>query len=343
MRLRGKKRKCVPAVSSQTAQEIDLDAADWAARVDRGLSPDEELGLDAWLAGDPRRVGAYGRVRAISLHTERARALGPNFNRASFGQPSAFLSPSRRLLLLAGAGGAVAAGIAGVAVVGLGLNGRGAHYATRLGEVNVVPLADGSVMTLNTASIAEVLFTEARRTVRLIQGEALFDVAKDASRPFVVEAGETLVRAIGTSFTVSRFANAPVQVLVREGVVELSPRAAPASVPPMQVEANTRAVAPAVHGAAMTATTVAPSEIGRLLAWREGRIAFEGETLAQAVQQFARYSETHIIIDDTAIASEQITGLFQANDPVGFAQAIASSFDLHAEVGAGEVRLRRRA
>lgn len=325
-------------MSRETAQEIDLDAADWAARVDRGLSPDEEQAFDTWLAGDPRRVGAYGRVCAIAVHTERARALAPNFDPAKFRTRPAKPAVSRRGLLMAG-GGAIAASIGAVAVVDL--FDRGQNYNTRLGEVKVTPLADGSVVTLNTASRVAVNFSDTQRSIRLLEGEALFDVARDATRPFLVEAGETRIRAIGTSFTVRRLGDASVQVLVREGVVELSRHAGSALLRPVRVAANTRVVASPSSATSVAAVAVEPAVIRRELAWREGRIAFEGETLGQAAVQFSRYSETRIAIDDPAIAAEEITGLFQANDPVGFAQAVASSFGLHAEVRAGEVRLSR--
>lgn len=276
------------------------------------------------------------------MHTERARALAPNFDPAKFQAPAARPAPSRRSLLMAG-GGAIAANLAGVTAAGLGFMDRGQSYNTRLGELKVTPLADGSVMTLNTASRVVVNISESRRSVRLLEGEALFDVAKDVSRPFLVEAGGTLVRAIGTSFTVRRLGDAPVQVLVREGVVEVSRRSGSGLPRPVKVAANTRAVSSLSSAVSAAAMPVEPAEVRRELAWREGRIAFQGETLGEAAAQFSRYSETRIAIDDPMIAREEITGLFQANDPVGFAQAVASSFGLRAEVGAGEVRLRRQA
>lgn len=317
----------------QTAQEIDAAAADWAARADRGLSSDEAASLDAWLAGDVRRVGAYAKARAVMLYAERAQALGKGYDPARFGPANdAGRKPTRRLLI----GGGVAAAAAAVAV-GVGLQLRPTIYATRRGEVRVVPLQDGSVITLNTASKVAVSFSERRRDIKLVEGEALFDVAKDAQRPFVVAAGDTRVRAVGTSFTVRRLGAAPVQVLVREGVVEVERRAQPR---PVRAAANTRVIA-APKALSVEAAAVEAAEVGRALAWREGRIAFEGETLAQAADQFSRYSDTRIVIADPATAREEITGLFQANDPVGFAQAVASSLDLRTEVGAGEVRILR--
>src|SRR3546814_4407377 len=84
------------------------------------------------------------------------------------------------------------------------------------------PLRDGSAVTLNSNSEIDVDFDEGIRHVRLLRGEALFDVAKDSIRPFVVEADSTRVTAVGTSFTVNRVSGRDVQVLVREGVVELA-------------------------------------------------------------------------------------------------------------------------
>jgi transmembrane sensor len=85
---------------------------------------------------------------------------------------------------------------------------------------------------------------------------------------------------------------------------------------------------------------IAPEDMRRELAWREGRIALEGETLAHAATVFARYSEIRIVVDP-AVRNEEITGLFAANDPVSFARAAAASLDLQAQVGQGEVRISR--
>lgn len=323
----------------EAAHEIDLAAADWVAKADRGLSAEEERVFERWLTEDPRRSGAYGRMRAIFLYADKAKALGPEFDSARFRPAGAAMDPSRRRLLLGG-GGVIAAGLAaGVFAAEGGLRGD-QRFSTRRGELVVTPLADGSVMTLNTASLAKVSFLPDRRIVRLIRGEALFDVARDAARPFLVEAGETIVRAAAASFTVSRIERAPVEILVRTGAVEITRRAAsPAS--SLTAHAGMHVVAPTHQRAAIAAATLKETEVGRLLAWRDGRIAFQGETLAEAADQFARYSNTRILFADESIAAERITGLFQANDPVGFAQAVAASFDLKAHVEAGVVRLSR--
>ena len=322
-------------MAKKTAHQIDAEAAGWAARIDRGhLEPAQEQAFQAWMGEDMRSAGAYARVRALALASERARALGPDFDPSAF-SPAPFWG--RRTVLKIG--GAVAAS----ALVALGgtwevLRHRN-RFATDKGETRVVALMDGSVVTLNTASEIQVNFSDTLRSVELIGGEALFDVATNKARPFVVSAGDTDVRAVGTSFTVRRLEMAPVEVLVREGVVEVfKPEAGTA---PVRISANSKAVAQAGDGAAITAMPVPVAQLHRQLAWQNGQISFEGETLAQAAQEFSRYSDTRIVIEDPALAREEIAGLFKATDPVGFAKTIAISLNAHAEIGEGEVRLTR--
>jgi len=331
-------------MARETATQIDESAAAWAAKVDRGLSADEQSEFEAWQAGDVRRPGAYARMRAISLHTERAVALGTSYDPDTFVEtlPSPLLS---RRTLIGGGMAAAAAGFVGIALYEGGYFAKGQRYRTSKGEIRQIALGDGSVVTLNTTTELAVRLSKARRDLHLIEGEALFDVAHDAHRPFFVAAGPTLVRAVGTSFTVRKIGERPVEVLVREGVVELS-QPAVSAIAPVRLAANHRAEsAPAEEGARggqpITVASLPVGELHRDLAWRDGRIALEGETLGQAADDFARYSDIRIIVDDPALAREKIAGLYQANDPVGFARAAALSLDARAEVGPNEVRIVR--
>jgi len=326
-------------MSRKTAHQIDAEAADWAARIDRGpLSPQQESELRDWLHHDVRCMGAFGRMRALALTTERARALGPDFDPTAFEPSSALVRAFPRRLVLQ-VGGTIAA----TALIGVGgawevLRHRG-RFSTRKGETKIVALKDGSVVTLNTASEILVNYSNALRSVELVHGEALFDVTRSKGRPFVVAAGDTSVRVVGTSFTVRRIEASPVQVLVREGIVEVFKPAA-VNVEPVRISANTMAVT-SQGNADIAASPIPTPQLQRAMAWQEGQIAFEGQTLAQAVAEFARYSDTKIIIDDPGLAKEEIAGLFKATDPVGFAKTIAISLNAHARIGEGEVRLTR--
>ncbi len=326
-----------------TAMDIDSIAADWAARIDRGtLAADEDRALMQWIESDSRHRGAFMRMRAIALHSERARALGPAFDPDRF-TAGEYQSPLRsrgrrwrgawngRAKVLA-----VAAAACAAVLVALPLIDGTRHYDTRQGEFKVVSLADGTVMTLNTASNVEVDYTDTRRRIRLLEGEVLFDVVKDRTRPFIVAAGGASVRAIGTTFAVRRLKDKPLHVIVREGAVEVQQNSLLA---PVRVTANMQAELPIQSGVDVEPQAVEPDEVNRKLAWQDGRIAFEAETLAGAAEAFGRYSQTAIVIDDPAVAGRQITGLFSANDPISFARAAAKTLGLNAEVRAGAVHL----
>jgi transmembrane sensor len=346
----------------ETSAEIDADAADWAVRVDEApLDPQAQAALDAWLAGDSRRLGAYARFRAALVQARRVRALGPDFDAEAYAagnnadvpvdvvgdgvivpieagssvSEAVDSSPSRRRVLVWG-GSAVAASLVGI--VGLTWPAAAQTYRTEKGEVRLVPLEDGSSITLNTASEVQVRYVSDRRQVTLVAGEALFDVARDPARPFVVDAGETEVRAIGTSFTVRRLVATPVEVMVRQGVVEVSQSADP-SRPPQRVTANVRAVA--TPQADLVSTPLPPAQVGRELAWREGMLSFEDMTLRDAAAEFARYSDVRIEFANPALANETVTGLYAANNPRGFARSVALSLNLNASNERNSVTLSR--
>jgi transmembrane sensor len=222
-----------------TSEDIDRQAAEWAAKKDLGaLSPEDEVAFEAWLAGDPRALGSYCRVEAALFRLERAGGVAkPNLASVP---PKENIRFTRRSVFVAS--GAAASILIGVFGVRLWNRQRGLRLSTRVGEVRELPLDDGSVVTLNTNSEVAVKYSEESRQVRLLRGEALFDVAKNKRRPFIVLAGETQVRAIGTSFSVSMLPQHPIEVLVREGVVELKRADNVARVLPVRVSANMRAL-----------------------------------------------------------------------------------------------------
>jgi transmembrane sensor len=334
---------------SSLNQEIDRLAAEWAAKADSGrLAPEEQARLESWLAADIRHLGAYGKAVAVLARLDRLRAVGATALQTEI--PEKRFEWSRRRVVLTGStvAGLAAAGIAGAvfwkprsqAELAPPKNIVAAApdvYATKIGETRLVALADGTVVTLNTGSKISVRFTPEMRKILLFRGEALFNVAKNKARPFVVVAGDTQVRAVGTAFTVRMLQKRPIQILVQEGVVEVTRRSAP-NAAPVRAVADTQTVVP--HGAPIAIRAVTYTQVARGLAWQYGQIDFDNETLADAAQEFARYSNTKITVDP-AVAGRTITGLFASNDPVGFAHAAAVALNLHAEVGAEGVRIIR--
>lgn len=299
------------------------DAAHWVARMDAGdWSAQDEASLQRWLGGDPNRRGLLLRAQASWLAGDQLRAGLPTVaadpaeddretEAQRFGWP-------RRTIVTG-----LAASVAAVVVGKLVWPGSAVAYATELGEIRRVPLSDGSVMTINSASALDVRLEAKRRLVDLARGEAWFEVAKDARRPFVVAAGGVQVRAIGTAFSV-RIRGGDVEVLVTEGVVEAWSA--------KRGGTRTRLVAGqiALVGAEAKVRRVPddPSSVDRALAWRGGMIDLQGETLADAAEEFNRYNERKLVIGDDQLAAEQFDGVFRINDPTGFALAVKTSLNV---------------
>jgi transmembrane sensor len=300
--------------SIPSASEIDAEAADWAARVDaHGLDVEHDPELQAWLRGDARRTGAFLRAQAAISFLDRGRALAsvsPSVEAVVAERPN-------RRALITGLGGALAAAFVG----GVGFwTLRPQRLDTCLGEIRRVPLADGSLVAINTKTALDVTMKAKSRRIVLQEGEAWFQVAKDPKRPFVVAAGPVRVRAVGTAFSVRRDAEAGVDVMVTEGVVEAWIEGDEVS--RRRVSAGSRII---LASAVSPSVAESPSQIERSLAWRNGEIALDGESLDQAAKLFNRYNSRQIVIDDPALARERFVGLFQTNEPESFAAAVAAT------------------
>jgi len=202
------------------------EAADWVARRDRGLSAAEQDDYLQWLAGDPRNAARVARHEATFARLQRLAQWQPGG--AADPNPDLFAPPQarglRRLLPVLAAAAAVLVAAAlppatpPVAAVPV-------QNFLRVNEKRALP--DGSVVELKDGSRIDVEYAPELRRVRL-HGEAHFVVAKDATRPFVVEAGGVAVRAVGTAFNV-RLEGGTVDVLVTEGRVQVEAAASAAA------------------------------------------------------------------------------------------------------------------
>jgi len=315
---------------SLSSQEIDKQAVSWAFKLDAGpLAPDEEASLERWLASDVRHPGALGRAVASLARLDRLGAVG--VDATSFQEPPIW---TRRWLVLTGS---AVAGLAAATVAGVTLwhNDAQEEFVTKIGETCTVSLSDGSTVILNTDSKLTVGYSARERRIDLARGEALFHVAKDKKRPFIVVAGDTQIRAVGTIFNVLMLPKRPVQILVQEGVIEVTRPNGP-SAPAIRAAAGTQTVAP--RDRPIAAHAVSAPQVSRSLAWQYGRLEFNNKALAEAAEEFSRYSGTKITVDPS-VADRTITGSFVAKDPVGFARAAANVLDLRIEVGPNEVRI----
>jgi transmembrane sensor len=298
-------------VVEMTPDQINDQAAAWVARMDVGdWSALEEAELEQWLSQDKRCSGALLQAQALWM------SIDPQMEaRSPDGEPALI----RRRSFVLGGTGLVAASLAGL----LFWSRSSAVFRTDLGERNLPDLADGSSTAINTASEIEITLSKSRRDVRLAKGEAWFKVAKDPARPFVVEAGGVRVRAIGTAFSVRRREEG-VDVLVTEGVVEAW--AGENQRPLLRLRAGQRAYIGEDSEVRLEAET--PSVVDRTLAWRQGSIDLDGDTLASAVNEFNRYNRRKIVLIDTRLASRQFDGTFRTDDPEAFAHAVGSIFSV---------------
>jgi transmembrane sensor len=310
----------------ESAREIADQAAEWATRIDGGsIDRDTDVELRRWLDEDPRRQGALLRAEAALSFLDRGRALA-----GVIPKPEPRPIWVRRKLIFAGA--ALAASLVGVAVLITAPN----RYDTDLGEIRQVPLSDGSVVAINTQSAVEVSMHRNAREVTLTRGEAWFKVAHDTTRPFIVSAGRIRVRAVGTAFSVRRHDDG-ADVQVTEGVVET-----------WTVGEEERRIHVAAGSQAYVAAYEPPkvvqasADVERSLAWREGQIVLEGETLDDAVAQFNRYNARKLVISDPGLAAEKLVGQFRATDPQTFAAAVATTLGAKVEEDGDTIRLSRR-
>jgi len=185
-------------------------------------------------------------------------------------------------------------------------------YATDIGENRSITLADGSTVDLNARSRIQVAFSKTQRSVQLIEGQALFVVAKDAVRPFVVQTGTAVVRAVGTEFDINKSSRG-TKVTVVEGQVAIAEELTidPLSPPrPTYVSAGQQVT---VTSRRVSEPTQADSAAAT--AWTVHRLIFEETPLADVVEEFNRYHERQITIDSSELDDFHVSGVYASTDP----------------------------
>lgn len=329
----------------QSATKIDELAAHWVVREDAGpLREDERRELQSWLALDERHQGAYVRARSRWMDLERWSAVAGRAEPASAGNEPPAMEAREHFRH-----GWLVAGLAALAIVGAAilctvLRPGESVYATAVGEVRRIALEDGSTLVLNTHSEVTVRLQEHRRELRLRRGEALFEVARDPARPFSVRANDVAVRALGTTFAV-KLDEGKVDVTVTEGLVEVARANGERQVVPAEAANATRRVS-ANHRAVVVAErppdvdAIAPKQAARLLAWQAGMVAFDGESLREAVAEVNRHNRKRIVVDDEALAAQPVVGIFRATDVEGFAQTTAMALGARTHQDGDTIHLR---
>ena len=300
-------------------------AARWFARQRaRVTSRTEQAAFRAWLEATPENGEAYRQLSELWDFAEKVRAepgMLAARERALARYPS---SQHRPRILRAALWAATAAIVAGAAAALLMMVQRSAPiqmFRTGVGQTANVGLVDGSRLTLDTDTVVRVRLTAHNRAIYLDRGRAYFKVAKDQSRPFIVNAAGHSVRATGTAFEVTaepqRF-----EVLLVEGHVRVStPSAKPLDNGKEGVytdlEPGTR-----LSVTASRTWTLTKIDSSRELAWTEGQLRFDDKPLGEIVAEMNRYSHRKIVINDPAIANRLLYGAFMAGDVDQFVRAL---------------------
>lgn len=290
-------------------ERIDEQAARWTSRLDGGdLSTADRLALHAWLDEDPAHRAAFEHYQLICDDT--AEAIPALARVSSVARPDP--APSRRWprWIPAAAGLAAALAIAAVWIVPYVRDTQ--KVATIAAQRSTLSLPDGSRTDLNAQTALFTDFRHGRRFVRLEKGEAFFSVAKDAAHPFFVETPGGTVRVTGTQFNVRLASDGRPEVTLIEGAVEIQNALARLTLAPSQQLST-----------AGELRTLAPRDLDRITAWREGRIVLNGLTLAEAAGQFAAYHGQRIDVAPE-LASRQMGGRYALDDLPGFLESLST-------------------
>lgn len=314
-------------------------AADWHGRLDEDDSARTHAEFDAWLAADPRNKAAFEAVEQTwgSLAAARVDARVLKMRREA-------LSATHRLRFFRVAAAAAVVGIAvaiGYAVAPSFRSGpapsgmimraatEGGAFRTAVGERSNITLSDGSSVVLNTNSRIEVRYTAEQRSVRLLAGQAWFQVAKNPERPFVVEAGDRRVTALGTAFDVRMDRHDSVQVTLAEGKVSVEPILSPLArliSPPPVPELLVAGEALIVSDDASVEKRKA--DLTKLVSWRQGQVVFDNDTLETAIAEINRYSSTRIELADPSLGQLRVSGVFKAGHSESFVETVTGHYPL---------------
>lgn len=335
---------------------VDELAAEWVAKIDRGLSDIEQSELAVWLEESP--VNGEALVKCASM-----------WDLLDVLSPIAKLMPIEALELPDQKGlrelnysrrtGIVPWGIAAMLMVGAWFYNvdpvdtasnspfvaevgdsssqvQGVVYRTAIGEMSQVTLADGSKLQLNTDSEVRVSFSKTKRQLELVSGEVFFDVAKDPTKPFVVNVGDDQVTAVGTAFNIDTQLGKDTEVLVTEGKVKVNHNAGGMD-SAYQDLFLTPGQSVTIVGNAAEVKHDLDSEA--LLSWRQGVLVFQGESLAEAIKEIDRYTPLTFTIMDETVANVSVGGFFKTGDTEQLLLVLEQNFGVHSTRIGDEVLL----
>jgi transmembrane sensor len=330
-------------------EQIRSEATDWLIRFcEDEVDGSARAQFYAWLRASPEHVRAYLEISAFweaagRLNSAPKADIDALLRQAELETNVIPLDPtiertgeqrSRRSVAFKSLALAASVLFAGLLVT-LALwwhSARYPTYVTKIGEQRVIILPDGSRVELNARSRVRILFDTTTRRVELLEGQALFQVARSPLRPFIVVIGTARVRAIGTQFDVYRQSSGTV-VTVVEGRVAVSASAADG---PGRLGAVDRNEPDALVLSAGEQVALAPraprvsklADTGAVTAWTEGKLVFEATPLSEVIEEFNRYNTRPLLIDDPQLLKLHVSGTFATSDSNQMVRFLTQRFGL---------------
>ena len=327
-------------VTLQTKETIDDQAAKWLAKLDGGnLSVEERHEFQEWLRKSPKHAEALKCFATVWGDMDTLLNSLPSddiLQNDSDSRLSFFSSKWQVPLVLT---------VICVSVIILFFSidtppnkypvTEASSYSTNIGIQKKQKFSDGSTAHLNTNSIIETEYNNSSRIVRLVQGEAMFNVVHDPDRPFIVYVGNTRVKAIGTSFIV-RLKSENIIVTVIDGKIELEKNRINVDSPVNDDQEQQLIILNKGEEIELYDNYVAhktkkikDEEVNRRLSWMQDQLVFKDETLEYVVEEISRYVPVRIIIKDSELRDVKISGRFQFGDTVALLEAIELSLNVH--------------
>jgi transmembrane sensor len=343
--------------SKRLNAQIREQASEWLVCFSEGeVDADARAAFTRWLRTSPEHVWAYLRISAfwhdaelidkathgdIDALVERALSENNVVPLREIGPVSAGVAERSAPLFRPWAiAAAITLVCVGALFAVLQLYG-GRSYATGVGELRTVTLADGSKVELNARSRINVRFSDSRRSVELLEGQALFTVAKDAARPFIVRSGSTDVKAVGTQFDVNRKPTGTV-VTVFEGRVAVSQVATERMTSvPVAAEAP-RVLLSSGDQVTVTTSAITPAKkanLAQATAWTEGLLMFDSAPLSEVVREFNRHNLKPMVIMDEQLQDVRISGIFPASGAERLTGFLRERFGIAVQESADAIRL----
>jgi len=344
-----------PANANDPDAVREEEAAEWIWERENGLAPGRTEAFTDWRNRDPRNAAALARVERTLAILEEMPVIRRSLDaRVGSSRDNAGTTKSAdrrtRIPRWAWAAGMAAA----VLIAGAGVWWQGnppvsaaQFYDAMSTEPRRVPLADGSVIDLNLNSRVEVKFSENKRQVTLVAGEAHFQVAHNRDRPFIVSAKGISVRAVGTAFDV-RLAGEKIDVLVVEGKVEVARVATPGvfasrTVPLVPLLAAGERVQVTVGGdVASRVEEIAAPQTHDLLAWQNRMTSFADVPLREMVARINRCNVPQLVIGDPQLGDRRVGGVVDLKQVDAFVRLLEQDGDIVSDRStSGEIVLRR--